>query len=98
MSTDACRANAFDALEADIAELSGAEAVLGIVHRGVLERVTAERASHFQIPNGIASAYRVYLLTEEQDEALHHALLHLGDAVRQLDRNYRAVAQQEPLS
>lgn len=80
-------------IESDLAEVIGAEAVLGIVRQHVLQRLSDETAALFKIPADRLASYRIYALSFEEDEALHHAILHLGDAVRRLDQSYRTIAQ-----
>lgn len=90
------QANALAALEADIAEVTGAEAVLQIVSRVTLERLSAEAAAVFHIPASASEAYRIYALSPDEDDALHHALLHLGDLIHRLNRNYQQAAETLP--
>lgn len=88
-------ASAFAALENDITEVSGAMAVLDIVSRATLQRLSEEQAAMFHIPTGALGSYRMYALTVEQDEALAYSLLHLENVIRRLDRAYRELEQAE---
>lgn len=65
-----------DAIEADIAELRGAGAVLDIVNTTTLQHLSPDQAAQFKIPAAVLADYRMYALTPEQAEALDHARLH----------------------
>ena len=88
-------AKALAVLENDIAEVNGAMAVLDIVSRATLQRLSAEPAAMFHIPTGALGSYRMYALTVERSEALDHALLHLEDVIRRLDRAYGELEKAE---
>lgn len=77
-------------LEGQIASLKGAAALLTLVREEVLKELQPAHARAFKISASVTSAFKVYTLTDFEDDALHHALLHIEGLIGELHKAFHS--------
>ena len=75
-------------LEYKFAQIMSAVAMAEVVHDDVLKPLPPEHFSVFNIDHAADTSWRFYALSETEDDAIHYALRHVEQQIRDLHKAF----------